>query len=361
MRHTSRNIEELLRRMILAPASYQQLYDRAVLKAKKLPPPGPGLKSLKSHEIARIEAARRYITSFLKKLALRSPFFKDLHPFHQELAQLAVNADEYRRCLALVYGAVRILNKIATEQKRKVMRASTRQEAVRARRQFFARMRSVLEDLDECFTKLRNYQLELMKLPNVDPELGTVIVAGPPNVGKSSLVRAVSRAKPEVREYPFTTKTIVVGHIELEDGTKIQVLDTPGLLDRPMRERNPIELQAILAMKHLPGVILFLFDPSETCGFPLTYQLSVYRDVRASFPSTPCIPVANKVDILDRERALALLNALSEDEKRNLHFISATERINVDMLVRKAIEILIQAYPSLGISAELAGLTEHPA
>jgi len=361
MRHVSRSIEDLLRGMILAPVSHRQLYDRAVLKAKRLPPAGQGLKSLKKHEVARIELARSYTTGFLKKLALRSPFLKDLHPFHRELAQLAVNTDEYRRCLALIYGAVRILNKIAADQKRKVMRASTRQEIIRARRQFFARMRSVLEDLDECFTKLRNYQVELMKLPNVDPELGTVIVAGPPNVGKSSLVRAVSRARPEVREYPFTTKTIVVGHVELEDGTKIQILDTPGLLDRPMKERNPIELQAILAMKHLPGVILFLFDPSETCGFPLTYQLSVYRDVRTSFPSTPCIPVANKVDILNRERALTLLRALGEGDRRNLHFVSATKRVNVALLLRRAIEVLAQAYPSLGISVEPTGLASRSA
>ena len=334
-----RGIEDVLREMVLAPKGYSELYERALARARKISFSAPRLEDVKRRELARIDAASSYLSSFLRRLALSSPFLRDMHPFHRELAELAVNADEYRRCLALIYGAARIVEKIARDQRRRVIAATRGREAVRARRQFFARVRSLLEELDECFGRLRAYQLELLKLPNVDPALPTVIIAGPPNVGKSSLLRAVSRARPEVREYPFTTKRIVIGHVELADGSKVQVLDTPGLLDRPMSDRNPIELQAVLAMKHLRGVVLFLFDPSETCGFPLEYQLSVYRDVRSSFPETPCIPVANKVDVTPRERALALVRMLGGDAK-DLFFVSALRGTNVGLLVRAALDAL---------------------
>ncbi|GAH40561.1 unnamed protein product [marine sediment metagenome] len=76
-----------------------------------------------------------------------------------------------------------------------------------------------------------------------------VVVAGYPNVGKSSIVKNISTNKKiEVQEYPFTTKKLNMGHLELErrfDKIRIQCLDTPGILDRPMAKRNNIELQAI--------------------------------------------------------------------------------------------------------------------
>jgi GTP1/Obg family GTP-binding protein len=43
------------------------------------------------------------------------------------------------------------------------------------------------------------------------------------------------------------------------------VLDTPGLLDHPLEERNTIEMQAITALAHIKASILFFIDISETC------------------------------------------------------------------------------------------------
>jgi len=44
------------------------------------------------------------------------------------------------------------------------------------------------------------------------------------------------------------------------------VIDTPGLLDRPLDERNAIEMQSIVALGHLDASIMFFIDLSETCG-----------------------------------------------------------------------------------------------
>lgn len=52
-----------------------------------------------------------------------------------------------------------------------------------------------------------------------------------------------------------------------------QVIDTPGILDHPLEERNTIEMQAITALAHLRGTVLFLVDLSESCGFPIEQQV----------------------------------------------------------------------------------------
>ncbi|PIA65293.1 hypothetical protein AQUCO_00100637v1 [Aquilegia coerulea] len=71
----------------------------------------------------------------------------------------------------------------------------------------------------------------LRAVPVVDLETPTLCLVGAPNVGKSSLVRILSTGKPEVCNYPFTTRGILMGHITV-NYQRFQVTDTPGLLRR---------------------------------------------------------------------------------------------------------------------------------
>jgi small GTP-binding protein len=57
---------------------------------------------------------------------------------------------------------------------------------------------------------------------------GQVVIVGPPNVGKSALVAALTNATPEVADYPFTTWTPTPGMMEAEN-VQIQLIDTPPL------------------------------------------------------------------------------------------------------------------------------------
>lgn len=53
-----------------------------------------------------------------------------------------------------------------------------------------------------------------------------------------------------------------------------QVIDTPGILDHPLEERNVIEMQAVTALAHLRAAVLYFYDLSEQCGHTLEEQVS---------------------------------------------------------------------------------------
>ena len=51
----------------------------------------------------------------------------------------------------------------------------------------------------------------------------------------------------EVQPYAFTTKSLYVGHTDYKY-LRWQIIDTPGILDHPLEDRNTIEMQAITAL-----------------------------------------------------------------------------------------------------------------
>lgn len=63
----------------------------------------------------------------------------------------------------------------------------------------------------------------------------------------------------------------------------VQVVDTPGILDHPLEERNTIEMQAITALAHLRAAVLYVMDASEQCGHTLQEQLELFSNIRPLF------------------------------------------------------------------------------
>ena len=171
----------------------------------------------------------------------------------------------------------------------------------KTRRAAKGRISSILRGTAKNLDFIIEAKKTLSKLPGIVPDSPTIVCAGFPNVGKSTLVREVSTAEPEVAYYPFTTKSVIIGHLRIRDNS-VQVVDTPGVLDRPMAERNEIEREAIAALKYLAHVIIFMIDPSETCGWTLEQQLNLLKEVRRMFPLNPLLVVLNKVDITPPEQ-----------------------------------------------------------
>ena len=105
----------------------------------------------------------------------------------------------------------------------------------------------------------------------------------------------MTRADVEVQPYAFTTKSLFVGHTDYKY-LRWQVIDTPGILDRPLEERNTIEMQSITALAHLRAAVLYVVDISEQCGFTLEQQATLFHSICPLFANKPVMVVMNKID-----------------------------------------------------------------
>jgi len=223
------------------------------------------------------------------------PEFDDLPPFYRELADILYGIERIKMSLGAVGWAAKhtkmIGNQLAVQSRKAADTLIVRKRAV-------ARLASMVHQIDKDLHFLNEVRNVLRHLPNVE-EAYTIVIAGYPNVGKSSFIKRVSSAAPEVAAYPFTTKGIIIGHRDLPR-ERIQFVDTPGILDRPAEERNQIERQALSAMMNVADVVLFILDPSEHCGYPMEVQLHL-RDEVAGMVDVPMIVVANKSDLVAGE------------------------------------------------------------
>ena len=276
----------------------EELIDKMFRRAKKVEV-GYSKNRLameKNLSIAKIYTARDVAVGTLRKYVDSFPYINKLHPFYRSLLDLLLDKNQYKKSLSSLNWAAGRIESFASKYAAKIKGAGKVEDILRLRKEFYGRAASILKDIDKELRYLNQARDVMRKLPDVDTEIPTVVIAGYPNVGKSELVARISSAKPEIASYPFTTKGIVLGHLDY-DGNRIQIMDTPGLLDRPLEKRNRIEKQAILALKYLASIIVFLLDPSETCGYSMEEQLKLLEEVRRDF-RIPVLEVENKVDII---------------------------------------------------------------
>ncbi len=272
----------------------QELIDKAFRRAAKV-----GGRSPRERALNKLATISNVTRDYFKKVITAHPSYDSLPDFYREMVDVVVGLARLRKSLAALAWADRTIQRIISKSIAEVKGGKNPSTVLKAA---YGRVASVIEQIDEELKFLNQAKLRLREIPTLK-ELPTVVVAGYPNVGKSSFVAAVSNVKPEVASYPFTTKSISVGFLNI-DGEQIQIIDTPGLLDRPLSKRNPIEKRAVLCLKHIADVVLFIIDPTETCGYPLESQLSLLDDVKMHFEK-PIIEVYSKADMHDRRDRLA--------------------------------------------------------
>ena len=297
----------------------EELVDKAFSRAARSGRAKDGLEAQQS----MLTTSANILSDNLENVVTQWPDFELVDPFYYELADAIVDVNELRQALSRVTWASRQIDEIKREYQPK-LRKTTPETARKHRKQAFARMADVTEQIADDLLRIGEARDALRVVPDIRPDEPAIVVAGYPNVGKSSFVNHVTRASNEIASYPFTTRAIQIGHFE-RDRIRYQIIDTPGLLDRPEDERNDIERQAVSALEHLADAVLFVVDASGNCGYPIDVQLELRDAVKRRFASrdVPVLTVCNKSDESTDVEA---------DE-----YMSVTEEENVDGVLDAAV------------------------
>lgn len=288
-----------------------ELLDKAFGRASRATVRGTrGLEISKRLAQAKVSGSGDIIQSTLLKYIHAFPDLKRRDGFLPALMEVLVDVNQLRRSLGALHWCVKKCGELQRIYLRRIRKANTQSDVERARREFYGRVSSIVYQIDTDLRFISECREKFRQLPDIDSSLPTVVIAGFPNVGKSQLVGRLSTAEPRIAAYPFTTKGIGIGHFQ-HGWRTYQVIDTPGLLDRPLEERNPIERQAIVALEYLADLIVFLLDPSETSGYPMGNQLSLLESIKKWLAGVPVVEVENKSDIYKSNSERIKISALT--------------------------------------------------
>ena len=180
--------------------------------------------------------------------------------------------------------------------------------------------------------ELRNLQLELKVLADVG-------LLGMPNAGKSTLIAAVSNARPKIADYPFTTLHPQLGVVRVGPEQSFVIADIPGLIEGAAEGAG----LGHLFLRHLSRtrLLLHVIDvaPMDPEVDPIREAHAIVGELQkydADLYSKPRWIVLNKIDLIPEENR----DALVEEYRRQLGVdvplftVSAATREGCDALVK---------------------------
>ncbi len=170
--------------------------------------------------------------------------------------------------------------------------------------------------------------------------IADVGVTGYPNAGKSTLVSMVSRARPKIADYPFTTLEPVLGVVEVGYSSFV-IADIPGIIEGAHRGLG----LGLDFLRHIERtkVIIHLIDGST--GSIMEDLRSIEEELKeygAALKDKPRIIAVNKIDLPEVRSRLPRLKRGFKDAGITVYFISAATGEGVEALIKKTFELVSQ-------------------
>ncbi|XP_024022228.1 nucleolar GTP-binding protein 1 isoform X2 [Morus notabilis] len=254
---------------------------------------------------------RTYLENFPKK--------SNLHPYERSLIELTLGDGNYEEVLGKVDSLRKKVVSVGKEHASLCAKSLSKREAEERLSEGMKRVEEIFNHGGKAVDDLLNIAKTLRAMPVVDLETPTLCLVGAPNVGKSSLVRVLSTGKPEICNYPFTTRGILMGHI-VSNYQNFQVTDTPGLLKRCDEDRNNLEKLTLAVLSHLPTAILYVHDLSGDCGTSSSDQFIIYKEIKERFSDHLWLDVVSKCDLLQDSPVLFITEDADDNDVELLKY-----------------------------------------
>ncbi|KAK8807544.1 nucleolar GTP-binding protein 1 [Blastocystis sp. subtype 4] len=318
---------------ITAVPTGSELVDIILSKTQRKTPtvvrPGFKIKRIQAFYMRKVKFTQQNTIEKLQAIIDEFPRLEEIHPFFADLINVLYDRDHYKLALGQINTAKNVIAQIGQDYVRLLKYGDSLYRCKQLKHAALGRMCTVMKKLNASLCYLEEVRKHMSRLPAIDPTDRTLILCGFPNVGKSSFMNKITRANVDVQPYAFTTKSLFLGHMDYQF-IRWQVIDTPGILDHPLEERNTIEMQSITAMAHLQAAILFFIDLSGQCTYSIEEQISLFKNIHPLFAGKPLFLICSKSDVLkyqdlNSEERQLIDEAVAESNATLMHVSSLQE------------------------------------
>lgn len=258
------------------------------------------ISRIRTFYMRKVKFTQQTFHDKLTQILTDFPKLEDVHPFYADLMNVLYDKDHYKLALGQINTARHLIDNVSKDYCRLLKYGDSLYRCKQLKKAAMGRMCTIMKRQKQSLEYLEQVRQHLSRLPSIDPNTRTLLICGFPNVGKSSFINKITRADVEVQPYAFTTKSLYVGHTDYKY-LRWQVIDTPGILDHSLEERNTIEMQAITALAHLRAAVLYVMDPSEQCGYSIEQQIELFNNIKPLFVNKPLLICTNKADVIRLE------------------------------------------------------------
>jgi len=245
---------------------------------------------IKMKEKERIKVASEKVIGTLEGIVKKFPSLDRLNEFYAFMLRNSVDIPTLKKALGHLNVSTKMIRRMRAEYLLK-LNGQSYVNAGKIRAEFYGRMRSIVKDTKKSLETIRDGYKVIANIPHMK-DLPSILIIGLPNVGKSTLLKNLTGSNVEIKDYPFTTKKLQLGYLK-HKYLDFQLVDSPGLLDRPEDKHNEIELQTIIALKHLANSIVFVVAVNDN----LKGQKGLVKKYVGEKPS---IVVFNKINTIDK-------------------------------------------------------------
>ncbi len=248
---------------------------KAMKRVSQFNPKGTSIERFQKKECERINTIKNALHKYLAKIHDPWPSIDELPEFYIMLIDHTLSVDELKHALGSIQYAKNTIAKLAADYSREIRDEEDAKIIRKKLGQFIGRVKSVFSRIEKNLLLLEKARKVIRDFPSINPDEFTVAIAGFPNVGKSTLLRKLTTAKPEIDNYAFTTKGLNSGSFEYKFST-IQFVDTPGTLGR--EKENSIEKLATITRQYIARLVIYVFDATEP--YSLTDQQQLYKNIK---------------------------------------------------------------------------------
>jgi nucleolar GTP-binding protein len=264
-------------------------------------------------ESEKLKVFSRTLTEYLDNIVKKFPNIDNLPEFYTELIRLTIDYDMLKKSLGALSWAHKRLDELSRIYLKRLRGCESKGDVNHLMKEYYGRTSSIMHQISKNLRYIEESRKIMKNYPALKTDLYTVAITGFPNIGKSTLLSKLTPAKPEIKDYAFTTKQLNQGYAWYET-RKVQFVDTPGVLDRG--KMNNIELQAYLILRYQAHLIIYVIDLTEP--YPIKLQEELLKKLKEL--DKPVIVYLSKTDILDK--------AVYEKAKRKYKAVISVDALN---------------------------------